>query len=440
MNPDWISVAGGRFVHRQQPCHLRGVNFGGWLLLEDYMLGLPGTHTQIRSALGSVLGPERSDAFWAAYEDSFIGEEDVRQVAALGMNLIRLPLHQNRCEDPQHPGTLDPSALALIDRLIAWCRTHGLHVVLDLHAVPGGQARPSYADAWTGTSMFWEEAALRHRSTAFWTMLARRYRDEPVVAGYEILNEPDTQGRTRLLTDWYREVIPAIRSQDQRHLLFIQGDDYGKTLLGLDADLFADPQVVPAIHCSPPGDTADVDALLMARLGRTLDRPIFLSEYNVPWRQEDAPARCRALVAWRRMLNRCGHAYAYWSWKDFGGRANCHGVIALAAGSPWLAFLADEATASVRHQADELLRCDWRNPGSAGGLHRLLHDHAPGLSDRRRVLALQGMRRHAEAALCEQMLLPLADWDAAQLDRLARAFAAAACVRSPGSACLEGDP
>ena len=42
---------------------LRGYNIGGWMNMENFLTGYPGTESQHRRALRRVLGPELSDAF-----------------------------------------------------------------------------------------------------------------------------------------------------------------------------------------------------------------------------------------------------------------------------------------------------------------------------------------------------------------------------------------
>lgn len=459
-NLPWITQDNGRLACDGRPVNLRGVNFGNWLLYEDYMWGIPGTHTQIAEALSQILSSDRARRFQRIFEETAVAEADVAKVSETGANLIRLPLNQNRFETLDRLGEYDEEAFKQVDRLVGYCRTHKVYLVLDLHAVPGGQARPSFADAATGVTLFWEIPELRDRATRFWQALARRYAGEPVIAGYELLNEPDslvpgTGYRTGPLTEWYRKTIPAIRAIDQRHLIFIQGDDYGRyTFPGLTGDLFEDPLVLPATHsglkvpesvtakidtwpCSVDGVTYD-DAWVAnhfdSRIGDHHGRPVYVSELNVTWRRRDARGKSLLEEAWTRFLDSRGYPWSYWSWKDFGGYDNkSHGLMCLRPDAPWRRFLARPDVAAVRERAEELLRLDWRTSDAGGGLHRLMRRHAPHLTDDRLWRSLQGMRRLAEAALIEEILQPLAAMRQDELDALAGSFSLEYCDLSPGA-------
>ena len=83
---------------------LRGSNLGNWQLQEDFLFGLYGTHTQMRSAMAAVLGQSKADAFWNEYETVFYTDKDAAFLQQKGFNALRVPINQNRLEDPNHPG------------------------------------------------------------------------------------------------------------------------------------------------------------------------------------------------------------------------------------------------------------------------------------------------------------------------------------------------
>jgi hypothetical protein len=115
----------------------------------------------------------------------------------------------------------------LLDRLIGWCRQDGLHVILDLHAAPGGQTGVNHDDG-TGFPLTFYVPRFRRETIALWTHLASRYAHEPAILGYDLLNEPispysDEDFLNPRLEDFYRELATAIRAVDPNHILFLEG-------------------------------------------------------------------------------------------------------------------------------------------------------------------------------------------------------------------------
>src|SRR6185503_3966846 len=77
-----------------KPIFLRGVNFGGWLMMEGYILhalNLPVKN--FKKSFADELGKSALAEFEKSFYDSFIQEEDFKTVAQAGFNFIRLPFN-----------------------------------------------------------------------------------------------------------------------------------------------------------------------------------------------------------------------------------------------------------------------------------------------------------------------------------------------------------
>ena len=119
-----------------------------------------------------------------SHYESFIGEEDILKIAAMGFDHVRLPVDYEVFE--REDGTPIPEGYALVTRVLNWCRKAGLDVVLDLHRAYGYD----FNDAGNGekNSLFTSEAC-RQRFVDLWiriaTMSAIRSitRDTPVIYG-----------------------------------------------------------------------------------------------------------------------------------------------------------------------------------------------------------------------------------------------------------------
>ena len=308
----FVHADDGRLVDGQgQPILLRGVGLGNWLLAEGYMWGFddagPQSPRQIEAFIEDLIGPTESAAFWRTFRERFIAEADIERIAAAGLDHVRLPINSRLVIDDA--GGLIEEGIDLVDRLIDWCRTHRLWVVLDLHGAPGGQTGTNIDDSPHGRpDLFLERGAHRELTITLWEQLARRYRDEPVVAGYDLLNEPlpnEYQDRFAPgLVALYRDLTAAVRGVDPNHLIIYEGTHWSTNW-----DIFTevwDSNSMLQFHkyWSPP------DRPSIARFidtGERLGLPIYMGEggeNNLDWLQ----------TAFQLYAD-CGISWNFWPWK-----------------------------------------------------------------------------------------------------------------------------
>jgi hypothetical protein len=102
-------------------------------------------------------------------------------------------------------------------------------VLLDLHGAPGGQTGTNIDDS-LGTPALFEDDRNRELTVRLWRMLARRYRDETAVAGYDLLNEPLPNEYQYTyaegLVSLYRELTAEIRAIDPNHMIVYEGSHW----------------------------------------------------------------------------------------------------------------------------------------------------------------------------------------------------------------------
>ncbi|MDF2710785.1 MAG: hypothetical protein K0R62_6437 [Nonomuraea muscovyensis] len=194
-------------------------------------------------------------------------EADFAGMEQMGFNVIRLAVSWSALE-PQ-PGHYDPAYLARISWAVETAAKHGLRTVIDMHqdawgkgvnAAPGTtctsgspmhgwDGAPTWADRFDGapkceftgrdispavarafTNFYQDRDGIQTRLVAAWGMLAERFANEPMVAGYDLLNEPgfgETPPITSgvLLGRFYDRAIKAIRAGEKRgfpHLIFFE--------------------------------------------------------------------------------------------------------------------------------------------------------------------------------------------------------------------------
>ncbi len=167
--------------------HLRGTNLGNWMVPEGYMWtfeGGPQSAREIEGLVTELLGPDKAVSFWHQYRESYITRQDIHVLLGeAGFNSIRIPLHYKFFETDNSEG------FTLLDQVIQWSRLEGLYVILDLHAAPGGQTGTNIDDS-DGYPWLYDSPQEQAHLIAIWQRLARHYKDNPTVLGYDLLNEP----------------------------------------------------------------------------------------------------------------------------------------------------------------------------------------------------------------------------------------------------------
>ena len=227
-----------------EPVILKGMGLGGWMLQEGYMLQtaeFANPQFQIRSRIEELIGAEDTEAFYDAWLANHVQKVDIDSLASWGFNSVRLPMHYNLytlpIEDEPVAGehTWLETGFALTDSLVKWCRSNEMYIILDLHAAPGGQGKDAgISDYDPEKPSLWESEANRAKTVALWRKIAERYADEPIIAGYDLINETNWElNGNALLAELYQNITEAIREVDQNHILFIEGNWFANDFTGL---------------------------------------------------------------------------------------------------------------------------------------------------------------------------------------------------------------
>jgi len=212
-----------------EPMLLKGMGLGNWLLAEGYMFGFKRASSPrlINELICQLVGEHAAADFWSAFFRRYITLEDVAFLRNAGLNHIRVPFNYRLFVSPNPSGALEGPGYGLLDALVAWCREVGLYVVLDMHGAPGGQTGDNIDDS-HGYPFLYEDEASQDLTIRLWQALAGRYAHEPIVLGYDLLNEPiatyfDTERLNPLLEPLYRRIVAAIREVDPNHIVFLGG-------------------------------------------------------------------------------------------------------------------------------------------------------------------------------------------------------------------------
>ena len=142
-------------------------------------------------------------------------EEDFKKIKEMGFNSIRFAFKGEWFEK-------DPKVFwKWLDQNIAWARKNEVFLILDLHVPIGGfWLHPTSKKV---DYRLWTDSRIKQKNLDMWRAISKRYKNEPYVAAYDILNEPVTTDSTG--EQWVRlaqELVDQIRIEDKRHLIIVE--------------------------------------------------------------------------------------------------------------------------------------------------------------------------------------------------------------------------
>jgi len=202
------------------PTRLRGVNLGGWLVLEKWMTpslfeGLQATDETTWCAELGTGATSKLRRHW----DTFITRDDFAWLAATGINAVRIPFghwvfgppypYHPKYGSERHPFVT--GGIEVLDRALEWAAEFGLRVVLDLHAAAGCQNGFDNGGIMNVCEWHTRDEYIDHAVDAL-EQIAQRYRAAPALHGIEVLNEPRWDIPTPVIEAYYRRAYAAIRS------------------------------------------------------------------------------------------------------------------------------------------------------------------------------------------------------------------------------------
>ncbi|GMK54507.1 hypothetical protein CspeluHIS016_0110930 [Cutaneotrichosporon spelunceum] len=124
---------------------VRGVNLGGWLVTEPFIV--PALYEKYNGAtpkavdeytLSQAMGANLAAEMEEHYK-TFITEKDFADIAAAGLNWVRIPIGFWAIETRDDEPYLAKVSWAYFAKAISWGRKYGIRILLDLHALPGSQ-------------------------------------------------------------------------------------------------------------------------------------------------------------------------------------------------------------------------------------------------------------------------------------------------------------
>jgi len=401
---DKLRVAGGMIVNSsKQPVFLRGVNIGGWMNMEHFINGYPGSEARLRALMKQELGERKASFFFDRFLDHFFNENDVAFLKKCGVTAIRLPLNYRHFECDQAPFEYLEKGFKRLDSVLDWCEKYSIYIFLDLHAVQGWQNGDWHCDNSTRHALFWTHRQFQDRFYSLWQEIARRYRNRAVIAAYDIINEPLSNalfGRfvpdNEYQPDWeninriYRKAIEEIRKIDTDHIIMLEGDYY--SVLFSDFERLSDANIIYSSHnyievCTSAiseyplvlnGTYWDYDQIkkqLMQTEGYSFSKtnqvPLVVGEFcfNAKHSSGKKYHQIMAFADQLKAYNKCSVHWTFWTYKDVG-------LMGWLQVDPQSAYM---RTIQPVIAAKEALRTDF---GWLGGFPQEIQQHISALSNK----------------------------------------------------------
>lgn len=338
INTPFIHAEGTKIIDSNgEEIFFTGMNLGNWLVWEGYLMMnefVYQTHTQYLNNLKDAYGEEKALEFLHEWRLNYVTEQSISELKGLGINSVRVPFHYNMFWDDEAGVEID-HGFQYFDSLITWCTKHEVYILLDMHAAPGYQnigdhgdnmdVVPNAVDNNTpenrATVKFWDNDGYYIDIAAkVWKHIAARYKDESIIWGYGLLNEPtQVEGREDELLSSMVEMTKAIREVDANHTIVPTGAWWGSQMQFLDwtdSTMQAasgiserwDDNLVFETHHYVFGNTEWLpDLYERPDLTNKLDVPLILGEYG-----EDTEEILKTMTDWS-IENTSG--YFPWSFK-----------------------------------------------------------------------------------------------------------------------------
>lgn len=246
---DFLSVEESRLVNRNgETVRLRGVNLGGWLIQENWMCPIEGADGEwanldtIEILESRGFTDEQIQTLFNTYQENWITEYDLDIIAGTSCNVVRVPFwYRNFMLDTE--GTwisenLDENpGFQRLDWLIEECGERGIYVILDMHGAPGGQSL-NHCCGTLGENRLYTDETCQQTMETLWRTIAARYKGNPTVAAYDVMNEPQNNGgfeeHPKYMDSWdpatwatynavYARMVAAIREVDPDHVISLEG-------------------------------------------------------------------------------------------------------------------------------------------------------------------------------------------------------------------------
>lgn len=197
----------------------------------NQLVDATGKSVRLRGINLIAYADDETEAFerWQRHSYFNVDRQDFHDIKAMGFNSVRLAIWYHAFESDSAPGVWLESGFNWLNIMLGWAKEAGLQVVLDMHAPQGGGFQgPGSSNAFWSSSVSgmtdFSSCGSTHykcRYISLWQEIARRYQNDAVIAGFDLINEPSPPAQADY-TQLMKTTIDAIRQVDGRRLLIVE--------------------------------------------------------------------------------------------------------------------------------------------------------------------------------------------------------------------------
>ncbi|HEY8405595.1 MAG TPA: cellulase family glycosylhydrolase [Acholeplasma sp.] len=193
---------------------IKGVNLGGWFVLESWMRRSLFDGIDSKDETGFMLKQKNAHELILNHYDTWITKDDFIWLKVHGIESIRLPI-------PWWFMGVKPyqSSYQYIKRALKWADEVGLSVMLDLHTAPGCQN--GFDNGGIEGVIDWPKDPKNIDLTIdTLVVIAKDLLQEKAVFAIELLNEPHSSIDINLIMDFYLRSYHEIRKYSDKQIVF----------------------------------------------------------------------------------------------------------------------------------------------------------------------------------------------------------------------------
>lgn len=316
--PKFITISGHDLIAPDgSKFFIQGTNLGNWLNPEGYMFQFSKTSSArlIDQAFREMVGPDFTNEFWKKFKDNYVTREDIRFIKSTGVNTIRIPFHYKLFTDEDYMGlTHNQDGFQRLDSLVEWCRESEIYLILDMHDAPGGQTGDNIDDSYGYPWLMVSEPS-QQLFIDIWKRIAEHYKNEPIILGYDLLNEPvatyfgeDEDMLNAQLEPLYMKATQTIREVDKNHIVMLGGAQWNGNFTVFSDSKF-DDNIMYTCHrywC----DTMQANIQDFVDFRDSVNLPIYMGETGENTNEW--------IAAWTRLMIKNNIGYTYWPYKKMG--------------------------------------------------------------------------------------------------------------------------
>jgi len=310
---------------------IRGVNLGGWLVLEKWMVPdvFDGTAALDEYSLSLGMG-DKAKGHLDRHHETFITDADFRWIRDCGLNAVRLPVGYWSLEGPK-PYV---ESGRFIDFALDQAQQNGLKLLLDLHGAPGSQNGWDHSGR-SGPINWPNDPHNINETLRILETFAERFGKHPALFGIELLNEPSPTIPLGILQQFYRDAYTRLRPHLNPSVAIVFHDSFRPLAWKKFMQEPAFNNVILDTHLYQCFGEADKSRTLLEQLAFALNRkksldemqrdelPTIVGEWSLslPANALDGLSRLQVESAIRcyadaQLLNFEGtHGWFFWSYK-----------------------------------------------------------------------------------------------------------------------------